>query len=315
MYYRYCNRQDATFYISIEHSAGNKTAHKAAVKQSFKQLNYEKENSMNKGIILICLLIISNSLTATAASKSSHLSIKVAPNTALITINEKKAGKGEVKSYRVPSGTVAIVISDDNFETLDTTITIKGNEKKAIELTLVTSPSTIDVITDPLGASVYLNKKMVGKTPYSEKRFKPGHYVMNIEMPGYKSIEEAFYLPPSDAAEFTFDLEHTQAWVDSVKAARIALKKRHQFIRRIAFSSLAAAFAGTGVYFNSRMQNRIDGYKDAAEAYDKTSNNFVSYKEDYYTHRDKARDESVKRNIAYGISSVCVLGLGISFLF
>jgi hypothetical protein len=50
-----------------------------------------------------------------------------------------------------------------------------------------TSGNTVRIISEPSGASVYIDKSEVGKTPFSSTTITPGNYTITISYPNYES--------------------------------------------------------------------------------------------------------------------------------
>ncbi|MBD3420901.1 MAG: PEGA domain-containing protein [Chitinivibrionales bacterium] len=264
---------------------------------------------------LCACLLAGVAFSGVCAPKTGFVSIKPRPSTSDIFVNGEKAGAGKLVLYEVPIGEVEIKVTAKDHDSWEETITVAVGEQKEIAPVLRSHFATIDVITDPIGAELYLNKKFVGHTPFSKSRFDPGYYLMKIELAGFKTIRKNFSLPKGDAAEFAFELEHTRAWHDSVAAYEERRRKKRRFIRQLAFGGVAAGFAGAGVFFNGRVQSELNHSRDAAQAYDGADAHFESYKEEYRTHRDNAQQQAVLRNVFYGLSLAGLTGFTVSLRY
>jgi hypothetical protein len=75
----------------------------------------------------------------------------------------------------------------------------------------------VSIFTDPPGASVTLDGKRVGETPWTGE-VKPGRHVAVLERSGYAATTKDFVLGPDRAADLNIVLSRTEAQTDAQKA-------------------------------------------------------------------------------------------------
>ena len=81
----------------------------------------------------------------------------------------------------------------------------------------------IDLTTEPLGASVYLNNKWVGDTPIVLSKLRPGSLQLELVLDGYKSNVSDLVLSENELLPLTIELEKNngvvfgQPWKNSLK--------------------------------------------------------------------------------------------------
>ena len=124
-----------------------------------------------------------------------QISIKTEPGEAKILINNNLAGNSPLENYLITTGQHSVRIEKTGFISLDTIIDVNKDLLKNFNFYLAKDPNfkgfgSLSVKTTPVGASVYLNQKWVGKTPYENKGLSAGEYLLAIRQDGYKDYTE-----------------------------------------------------------------------------------------------------------------------------
>ena len=73
------------------------------------------------------------------------------------------------------------------------TVKIKAGSENELKFELV-KPVRLSINSDPSGASIKINNKDAGKTPYSDSKMKPGTYDILLAMEGYKKEQHTVTL-------------------------------------------------------------------------------------------------------------------------
>ncbi len=93
----------------------------------------------------------------------------------------------------------------DMIKSLDVRVARK-EERPEQEVKPTPATSTLRVTTKPLGASVYIDGELKGKTPIKDLKIEPGSYSVVIEKEGYSSVEETVLVKQSEKVEMVRDL-------------------------------------------------------------------------------------------------------------
>jgi TolB-like protein len=93
--------------------------------------------------------------------------------------------------------------------------------------------------------------------------------------------------------------------------------RRGRIVRRIVFGSLAAVALGAGLWANGEVSSLMSENADIKAAYDAAPNNanYLQYRADYQANWDEAHNWSIVRDVLYGASGLCGVGLVISIPF
>jgi hypothetical protein len=265
------------------------------------------------GLIMVALFAFQ--LRAENASAFAKLTIQNLPGNGKVTINNALAHARENGVFEAPSGPTAIQIELGGVEAYSASFTLAPGEDKTIILDCQQRCATLDIVTDPFGASVYVNATFVGLTPYVNGFMRPGRYDLDVSMPGYQPASRTINLEKAKPAMITINLDHTQAFNDSIKAVKKARKKSRQFAQKLVFGGCALACAAGGVFFDMNARTKLSQADNAAVAYDGASGDFQKYHNDYTANRDGARKSLGARDLLYGAASVCALGFTFSFFF
>lgn len=180
--------------------------------------------------ILIILLLATEYFTGffspAPAEKASELpvlsalSIKSNPNNATIFLNNDSISHSPLIEYELQAGNYALKLSKNNFETIDTSITIEKSKNLSFSFDLIPlqkeekeSPieqkpvkinatkaifASLFINSNPSGAMVYINNKNRGITPLRLTKLKSGNYVMKVIQNGYQDYSKKVRL---DAGE------------------------------------------------------------------------------------------------------------------
>ena len=195
----------------------------------------------------------------------------------------------------------------------------------------------LNILTNPPGAAVLLNKKNMGSTPFRDERLKPGSHDIELMLPTYNVVQKSLDLQKGKIENLSFNLSHTQQYLDSVenekkRLAEVALEKDEEEKKRVAeekkrkrkrglifsrvlFGSLAAGSAVTSIVMNSKVQENVDEKEEIYNDYSSATSDFDTYKKDYNKANDEA-EKSVKiRNAFYVIAGFSCAGFALTFTF
>jgi hypothetical protein len=133
---------------------------------------------------------------------ASQLSADVYYDSAQVYLNDKLLDKTPQDIDNVKPGENTVVIKGDNVE-YEVTLNFMANSQVVINRDLGVSQAfsagqnfwleksdggvVLNIISDPVGANVFIDGSRVGQTPYSSSDISQGDYDLRIEYPGYES--------------------------------------------------------------------------------------------------------------------------------
>jgi hypothetical protein len=163
-----------------------------------------------------------------------------------------------------------------------------------------TAVATVSVSSEPQGARLSLDGKVVGTTPYENTSLAPGEYALRLERDGYKPREEAVVVDAKKPLRLSYALEQVS------ERSHAKGQKKGQVGRRILFGVGAAALAGAGVALNQYARSAHGDYSRLPAA--------TSRDEFDAAWNDVERFKTL-RNGAYILSAVSGVAFGISLFF
>ena len=122
------------------------------------------------------------------SENTGALTIITKPDSAVIIFNETVKGKSPITIRNIPFGKHTIVLKKKGHFAKKATVIVKTEGEKELMFDLV-KPVKLSVSSEPSGASVFLNGKEVGKTPFSNSMLKPGPYDVQLAMEGFEKKE------------------------------------------------------------------------------------------------------------------------------
>lgn len=126
--------------------------------------------------------------------KFGYLSVVSHPDSAEIFIDGISYGKTPLTDVKVPSGKHLLTANLNLYHKYSMEFEITDEEKKQIEFELSPAFGTIEIHTIPEeGATVYINGKEAGKTPFINKKFPSGRYTIEIK--------KKYFFPASEEIE------------------------------------------------------------------------------------------------------------------
>ncbi len=171
----------------------------------------------------------------------STLIISSKPSEAIVLINDSVRGVTPLNISDVDTGVLTITLKKKGCYLKKVELRIDSVQKKELHFVLQ-QPSSLHIITDPAGATLYLDQKSVGKSPCSIKQLKPGEYLIGAEMENYQSIKQAHNLESNVSDTVKLTLKHTAAYLDSIRASEIQEKKRQKLFNRFFIGGTFALF-------------------------------------------------------------------------
>ena len=124
-------------------------------------------------------------------TNEAFLTIKTEPEKAEIIFNDESIGLTPVEDFAINNeGENTIQIRKDGFTSIDTSIVINFGETKVFDIKLTPlGTEVLSIVTDPVGAMLYLNSKYIGVSPLEKYSVNAGQYPLRVEKFGYSSLD------------------------------------------------------------------------------------------------------------------------------
>ncbi|MFH0920883.1 MAG: PEGA domain-containing protein [Fibrobacterota bacterium] len=251
----------------------------------------------------------------TLSSVFGTLTVTTTPPGAALFINEQPAGVTPYHNEKLAPGNYKLRFELQGYEPIEGAGTLKAGDLRVIEKKMTSLYGALSVTTTPSGAALFLNDQSSGTTPYRNDKLTSGNYDLRLELPGYTTLNETVAVARDTAISRPFAFSRSKAWLDSVEAYKVAKYKHGRMVRRIVFGSIAAALAGTGYVFDTRVSAAKDDQDKIQDEYRASTGGFDTYEPRFNSAGNRASDNATTRNILYGVAGAFGLGFAISIPF
>jgi TolB-like protein len=192
----------------------------------------------------------------------------------------------------------------------------------------------LTIQSNPPGAGVLLNGSASGATPFRTERLEPGRYLLRLDMPTYKFVDDSIAVTAGQVEKREYSLEHTVSWRDSVAAARrdslrtglsqkpaagpgSGTKPRKSPAAKITFCVLSLVSGAAGIYCDCIVQDRIGKNSSLKAQYALFPDNaeYADYSSRISHNASDAHSYQLAEYILYGCAGLCAAGFVISFAF
>ncbi|MBN1758193.1 MAG: PEGA domain-containing protein [Chitinispirillaceae bacterium] len=270
------------------------------------RINIEKADSLRYTGTVTVGFNDSGSFTA-ELKPAAYITVTVKDHDdALILVNGAEAGQGSIDRFAVEAGHYEVSVEKADFIPWKFAGIINQGDHKKVTAELVSVFGSLALTTEPGGARVFLNGNPAGKTPFINKRLKPGRYDVRLELDSYAPARAALDIENNKHHQREFTLERSQAWKDSVGLfQKQRFYRKWRWVRRVAFGTGAVLAGGLGMYYDAQTSDAYDKYMETTE-YDRAVHNA-----NWNATEEKAR----ARNFWYGMAGVLGAGCLISIPF
>ena len=148
------------------------------------RLTVSSPGSQNKNVDLVIEDRTPVKLDVDLMSASGTLNVETDPADAEVFINGISRGKTPITIERIPEGSVKIDIKASGFEPHAREVSLAAGEVQKINLAMKPLPGTIQIVSIPNDARVYINDEFKGNAPYIFEKVSPGTYRVRVERPG-----------------------------------------------------------------------------------------------------------------------------------
>jgi len=143
--------------------------------------------------------------------KRERINITTNPSGARIIINSSMAGLSALENFSIEPGEHQVKIEKAGYLSYDTTIRVGANLSKSYSFVLSKDPDfkgfgTLKITSRPAGASVILNGRIEGQTPFESKEIPAGDYQLIIRQSGYADYNESVKIVKNKAKNISKEL-------------------------------------------------------------------------------------------------------------
>ncbi|MFA7230825.1 MAG: PEGA domain-containing protein [Victivallaceae bacterium] len=133
----------------------------------------------------VSLLILTGCEEKKEKDQWAELIINSVPEKAMVSLNGKDLSTTPFKRNKVKPGIYIFKISLPNYEPTWTSVTLKPNDKKVVEVKLQPVTGSVMITSRPSEAKVSINNEPKGTTPLVLNNLPLGHYSAKIERTGF----------------------------------------------------------------------------------------------------------------------------------
>lgn len=119
---------------------------------------------------------------------SGTLNITSEPAGAEVQINGITRGRTPCVIDRIPGGTVKLEVKQEGYTPHLRDIALAAGERQQVNIELEPLPGSLNIVTIPSGARVYLGNEFKGESPYNFADVAPGSYRIRVEMAGHTPL-------------------------------------------------------------------------------------------------------------------------------
>jgi hypothetical protein len=153
------------------------------------------------------------SVTATLSLLNGALTIFSEPSGAEVYLNGTLIGSTPIQNYKITPGKYKLEITKENYESNIIEVIVNPGESKNVSVTLSPIKGILEIVSDPLGAEVYINGTLIGTTPIKEYQVVPGVYEVKVVKEGYLEYGTTITIKPGETKSIVValtKLEETQ---------------------------------------------------------------------------------------------------------
>jgi len=226
------------------------------------------------------------------------------------------AGLTPFKKWGFEEGYYEISIQKKGWDEFKQVIHLKMGQMTLLEAHLTCKFGYLQVKSEPLGATVILNKVKKGVTPITLIDLKPGLYDLRLEMAKFAPAEMLVSVV-KDSKTIVNKKLLTKFEIDSLHSSRL---KNFQKFRRYFFAATSIALASAGYYFNTKADRFLDNERQRLDYYRNlgSGTSETAFENAYirYIRAAEQTNQSLKsRNTLYKASALMAAGFIISIPF
>ena len=153
-----------------------------------------------------------------------NITIETNPPGATVTIDGQiKSGVTPINTKVLASVEHTIIVERSGYKTIEEKFSVGENESKTLNYELKSPIAKLIINSTPKGADIFINKKKVGRTPYSQEVKVGEKYEIEISKASYETIKEVVSVEKEE--DITIDRELKKPSAISEKKEKVTEKK------------------------------------------------------------------------------------------
>ncbi|MFP4164849.1 MAG: PEGA domain-containing protein, partial [Chitinispirillaceae bacterium] len=149
------------------------------------------------------------------AEEAVILKIRTDPSGAGVYLNDKDYGSSPVQISDLDTGTYKLELRKSGYYRRKAKVRIESFGVTELDFDLL-QPATLVITSDPPQASVSIDGKSEGKTPY-KKKMRPGEYSIALNLKGYENVEKNISLESGVEDTLVLSLEAQEVQAEGKK--------------------------------------------------------------------------------------------------
>ncbi|MCK4653116.1 MAG: PEGA domain-containing protein, partial [Candidatus Cloacimonetes bacterium] len=152
-------------------------------------------------------IIMKQGQTHAKMSLPGFIDITSEPDGAEIYVNDQKMGVTPA-NFELTAGEHKLTIRKYLHQTYSGTFVIEEGESKILEkINLISKFGYYEVTSIPVGASVFLDNKLIGKSPIDRRKIESGTHILRTEMELYYTETKEIVINDGDDEKYEFELK------------------------------------------------------------------------------------------------------------
>jgi hypothetical protein len=140
--------------------------------------------------------------------KSGELEVKSEPSGAKVYLDGKEVGESPIVLSDISPGRHLIRLVKEGFEPYEVLEVVAVDRKGLmVNLNKIVKEGELLIQTEPSGATIYLNNRSVGRSPYEGRGLSPGIYRIRVTKEGYENWEKSEIVEPGRRVEVLAQLK------------------------------------------------------------------------------------------------------------
>ncbi|MCQ2315563.1 MAG: SUMF1/EgtB/PvdO family nonheme iron enzyme [Bacteroidales bacterium] len=138
--------------------------------------------------------------------ETATLVIRATPEESVIYVDNEKVGTGNVSQAVSIGAEHRYRVECENYFEKEDVVMLQKGERKSLNIELEPAFGFITVKTTPSGADVYVDDKLVGKTPYLSEVIKRGMHKITVNKEGYETSVQRVNINLNEEQTVEFEL-------------------------------------------------------------------------------------------------------------
>jgi len=140
---------------------------------------------------------IPQKIQADLTSDAARLTITSEPAGASVDVNGARRGVTPCTVERVAAGDSEVLVILEGYESYRGRVATRAGETLEVRAVLKAIPATLEVLSLPKSARIYLNDQFSGETPLTRTNMAPGECRIRAELPGYETDARTVLIKPA----------------------------------------------------------------------------------------------------------------------